>query len=200
MTAHGWGNHAAAGYKTKQTEDKAGTLTGAQVLSSWAQNKNGEVGFQTRNLTPADIGAQPAGSYQPAGDYKTKQEAYAEAGSTVKTITNVTQNANGEIAVTYSDIAFPAPPVVNDGKFTVSGTGALSGSGEMNANQSGNTTATLDVKEGGIDTARLADKAVITAKIADHAVGAHQTKACQDYTGDDAEVWVFCCGNASTLI
>ena len=60
---------------------------------------------------------------QDLSGYKTKQEAYSEAGSTVKTITNVTQNENGEIAVTYADIAFPEvtlPTVedtAEDGKF-----------------------------------------------------------------------------------
>jgi hypothetical protein len=46
----------------------------------------------------------------------------------------------------------------------------------------------------------LIDKGVTTAKIADNAIGAAQTKAVQGYAGEDAEVWVFCCGNASTLI
>lgn len=128
--------------------------------------------------------------HQDLSNYKTKQDPYSNAGSNVKTVTGVTQNANGEIAVTYGNIAFPAAPVVNDGKFTVEGTGALTGSGSMTANQTGNTTATLDI----------AAKGVTTAKIADHAVGALQTKADKNYTGSDAEVWVFYCGNASTLI
>lgn len=61
----------AGDYKTKQTE-KTGTLAGAQVVDTWTQNANGELAITTRNLTPADIGAQPAGNYQPVGDYKTK--------------------------------------------------------------------------------------------------------------------------------
>ena len=47
--------------------------------------------------------------FQPVGNYKTVQEAYSAEGSTVKTITKVEQNANGEVEVVYSDIAFPAP-------------------------------------------------------------------------------------------
>lgn len=54
---------------------------------------------------------QEVGNYQPAGDYKTKQEEKAYAGSTAKTVINVTQNKNGEVEVTYGDIAFPAAPV-----------------------------------------------------------------------------------------
>ena len=36
--------------------------------------------------------------------------------------------------------------------------------------------------------------------VADHAIGAHQTKACKDYTGDDAEIWVFDCGSATVNV
>ena len=43
---------------------------------------------------------------------KIKQEAYSAEGSAVKTVTGVTQNANGEIAVTFEDIAFPVHPTV----------------------------------------------------------------------------------------
>lgn len=39
----------------------------------------------------------------------------------------------------------------------------------------------------------LKDKAVTTAKIADHAVGAVQLKSDKDYAGEDAEVWVLNC-------
>lgn len=48
------------------------------------------------------------------GDYKTKQEVYSAEGATNKTITKVEQDANGEVVVTYSDIAFPAATVVED--------------------------------------------------------------------------------------
>jgi hypothetical protein len=95
-------------------------------------------------------------------------------------------------------------PTVNDGTFTVSGTGALelvnSTTGIMTANQSGDSAATLDVKTGGISTEKLADKAVTTAKIADNAIGAAQLKSVQGYAGSDAEVWVFYCGSASELV
>ena len=44
---------------------------------------------------------------QDLSGYKTKQEAYSAEGSTVKTVTKVEQDENGEVTVTYSDIAFP---------------------------------------------------------------------------------------------
>ena len=41
---------------------------------------------------------------------------------------------------------------------------------------------------------------VQTSHIADNAVGAAQLKSVQGYAGEDAEVWVFYCGNADTLV
>lgn len=40
-------------------------------------------------------------------NYKTKQTAKTGAGSTVKTVTGYTQNENGEVEMTFEDIAFP---------------------------------------------------------------------------------------------
>lgn len=176
-TTNGWVELGDEGSHALKTISITGTdgLTGGGTLESNREIKLSEA-------TKASLAL--------ADNSKQKQNAYTAEGSTTKTITNVTQNENGEVTISYGDIAFPAPPVVNDGKFTVSGTGALTGSGEMTANQAGNTTATLDV----------ADKGITTAKLADGAIGAAQTKAAQSYTGNDAEVWVFCCGNASTLI
>lgn len=171
--------------KAKQEAYSAEGST-VKTVTKVEQNANGEIA-----VTYGEIAFPAAPDYTDEfNGKKDKQTAYAAEGSTVKTVTKVEQNENGEVAITYSDIAFPAPPVVNDGKFIVSGTGALTGTGSMTANQAGDTTATLDV----------ADKGITTAKIADHAIGAHQTKACQDYSGEDAEVWVFYCGTSEVLV
>ena len=42
----------------------------------------------------------------------------------------------------------------------------------------------------------IKEKGVTTDKIADNAIGAAQLKAEQDYTGDNAEIWIFDCGNS----
>lgn len=42
----------------------------------------------------------------------------------------------------------------------------------------------------------IKEKGVTTDKIADNAVGAAQLKAEQNYTGDNAEIWIFDCGNS----
>ena len=105
---------ALAGKKTTQTavEDKG--LTGATVLKNLSQNANGDISYETRDLTPADIGAQPAGSYQPAGDYqpkgdyKTKQTPVVDPtanGQTVAFIDSITQDENGEIVVTKKTVS-----------------------------------------------------------------------------------------------
>jgi hypothetical protein len=52
--------------------------------------------------------------WQPVGDYKTIQETKSFEGSTVKTVTKVEQNANGEVEVTYEEIAFPEFPELPD--------------------------------------------------------------------------------------
>ena len=111
----------AGDYKTKQTE-KNGTLTGAQVVDTWSQNANGEMAVTTRNLTPADIGAQPAGNYQAAGDYKVKQSAVADPtatkyeGSVLSYIETLSQNENGEISATKRsfDMAAYIEKVIGD--------------------------------------------------------------------------------------
>ena len=46
--------------------------------------------------------------------FKTKQAEYTASGSTVKTLTGITQNANGEITATFEDIAFPEAPDYSD--------------------------------------------------------------------------------------
>ena len=97
--------------KTKQAEVANKITDKAHVLTTLTQNANGEISYDVKKLTLEDIGAQPAGNYQAAGDYKTKQEQYSESGSTAKTITKVEQNANGEVTVTYEDIAFPITKV-----------------------------------------------------------------------------------------
>ena len=46
--------------------------------------------------------------------FKTKQTEYSAEGSNIKTVTKVTQDKNGEIEVTYSDIDFPELSKVED--------------------------------------------------------------------------------------
>lgn len=70
---------------------------------------------------------------------KDKQTEYSSSGSNTKTITNVTQNANGEISVTYSNISYPQQtPSVE----IVSPSGTLN----ISSSTSGNTkTFSIDV-------------------------------------------------------
>ena len=51
-------------------------------------------------------------SDQDLSDYKTKQTVYSAEGSTIKTVTKVEQNENGEVVVTYEEIAFPEFPEI----------------------------------------------------------------------------------------
>lgn len=79
--------------KDVQTPVGDHNLSGATVVKGIAQDAQGVITVSTRDLTPADIGAQPAGSY------KTTQEAVAEVGEASKTL-KISQDTNGKISAT----------------------------------------------------------------------------------------------------
>jgi hypothetical protein len=126
---------------------------------------------------------------------KDRQEEYTAVGATTKTVTKVEQNANGEVTITYEDIAFPAPPVVNDGKLSVTAVDdtvlSVTTDKQFSANAADNTSITLDIAEKGIQNKHIADKTI----------SAEKTKAYIAQVGDDSEeVWVFYCGTSTKLV
>ena len=208
-----WNTDGAATVTTVKLSDIADIYTGGTTddITVHVSNENVITATLNKNFALAD----DLSNYQPVGNYKTKQGVVKDPeanGSTLEFISNITQNENGEITptkktVNLSEYAKTADlPVVNDGKFTVSGVGSLTGSGEMTANQAGDTVANLDIADKGVTTAKIADKAVTTAQINDKAVGAEQTKAYQataPKTAEDItseEVWVFYCGTSDILV
>ena len=74
---------------------------------------------------------------------KDKQQPYSAAGSVTKTITNVSQDANGKITVTYSDIDLPAE-VPNVEITSPNGTIDVQSSTDVETNTK---TFTIDVKK-----------------------------------------------------
>ena len=74
-----------------------------KVFENGVENTEKEFTFDPEFYSKKEADAK----FQPVGDYKTTQEAKAFTGSTVKTITGVTQNANGEVDITFGEIAFP---------------------------------------------------------------------------------------------
>lgn len=105
------GAFAPAGdYKTKQTAVNNKVSKPAHVISSLAQNENGEIAYEVKELTPADIGAQPAGNYQAAGDYKTKQTVVADPtatkleGTQLTYVDSISQDENGVISATKKQV------------------------------------------------------------------------------------------------
>ena len=73
---------------------------------------NGKAGTTTQVaeldfVTPSELETVLAG-------YKTKQTKKNFAGATTKTVTNVSQNENGEVSVTYSDIPFTGISSISD--------------------------------------------------------------------------------------
>lgn len=94
-------------YKTKQTAVNDKITDAAHVLDSLTQSANGEISYTVKKLTPADIGAQPAGSYQPAGNYKTIQTEVTSPetnGSALEFIDTISQNTNGVITATKKNV------------------------------------------------------------------------------------------------
>lgn len=88
-------------YKTKQTAVTNKITNAAHVLSALAQDTNGNISYNVKVLTPADIGAQPAGSY------KTTQTAVSDPtanGSTLAFIDTISQDANGVITATKKNV------------------------------------------------------------------------------------------------
>jgi hypothetical protein len=154
----------------------------------------------TADPTTGDVVITGAHASHAAGTAKTASttniSGYSATGS-IK-IPKIVTNAAGhvtEISEETVSIQMPALqelPTVNDGQLTVTGSEGIAVDYQepFSAN-------TADEHFLGL---KIADKGVTTAKIADHAVGAHQTKACTDYTGDDAEVWVFNCGSATVNV
>ena len=95
---HELGNEGSHALKTVSITG-TGYLTGGGDLSA----------DRTIDIAPA-VKEKIDKVWQEVGNYKTKQNAYSADGARTKTITNVAQNENGEVTVTYGDIAFPECP------------------------------------------------------------------------------------------
>jgi hypothetical protein len=99
-----------SGKKDKQTAVANKITDAAHVLSVLSQNANGDISYEVKKLTPADIGAQPAGNYQEAGNYKVKQTpvvdptAFKLTGTVLHYIDTLSQNENGEITATKKSV------------------------------------------------------------------------------------------------
>ena len=124
------------------------------------------------------------------------------AGSSRKYLTGITTDGYGHITgYTTNTETDQELPVVNDGRFTVSGTGYLTGSGSMTANQATNTTANLDLTSA---TKKKIDEAVqtVTAGIGIKATKTGTTVNLEvvgkGETDDDGNevVWILDCGGA----
>ena len=90
-----------SGYKTKQTAVADKITDDAHVLTSLTQNANGVISYEVKKLTPANIGAQPAGSYKTTQDVVNTPAASGNATAFIDTIS---QDTNGVITVTKKNI------------------------------------------------------------------------------------------------
>lgn len=195
-------------YVTNVKTDKFGHVVGFETGTEEDQevgvtsvNASGDSEITlTANPTTGDVIITGAHAPHAAGTAKTAStgsiSGYSATGS-IK-IPKIVTNAAGhvtEISEETVSIQMPAPqelPTVNDGQLTVTGSEGITVD-----YQTPFSANTADEHFLGL---KIADKGVTTEKIADHAVGAHQTKACTDYSGADAEVWVFNCGSATVNV
>ena len=95
-----------AGYKKKQTAVTNKITDAAHVLTSLTQTANGDIAYEVKKLTPADIGAQPEGNYATAdqGDKADKaiQSVAATVGSGLKaTKSGTAVTINWDTTVTF---------------------------------------------------------------------------------------------------
>ena len=104
-TAHGWGNHASAGYVTSSGNTIIGTDTdlsfsGANVLSTIALTDGVITAYTNRTLTPANIGAPTL-----SASYRTTSSVDGAVSSAgwVTVATNTSGRKHGEIIVSDSD-------------------------------------------------------------------------------------------------
>ena len=107
--------------------------------------------FQDIAITKSQITDFKENDYQPAGNYKTKQTAVVDPTASGKSLTfidTIAQDDNGVITATKKTVNlddYATTTSIGNGKFTVEGTGYLTGGGDMYANQPDNTTAQIDL-------------------------------------------------------
>ena len=169
--------------KQKQLAVENKITAAAHVVSSLSQNENGDISYEVKSLTPADIGAQPA------GDYALKNEV---PGIKVNNAVNA-DKLGGTDAAEYA-LKSDLPNASQYGVLSLSGSEGIAIEGDAPQ------FPTIKIADSGVTSAKIADSGVTSAKVAAHAISAHHTKACEDYSGEDAEVWVFDCGSATKNI
>lgn len=186
-------------YKTKQgvVNDPTASGNATAFIDSITQNANGEITVTKKNITAADLGLASAmhfiGAYTEA-----PEKAFADtANERALADGDVYLNTTNHTEYVYSggkwvELGNEGSHALNT--ITITGIDGLTGGGNLQASR------TIGIADSGVTTAKIANKAVTTEKVADNAIGAAQLKSVQGYTGEDAEVWVFCCGDASTLI
>lgn len=213
-TAHGWGNHADAGYAkandlgalaekdTISEGDIDGTIAASKITNFAAEVK----AVKVDNAGHADSAdSADNANHASAADTATKAtqdadgnvisttyaksaniaDSLAKADSAVQSVGFSEQDGSVVLAVNAQDYSFSEIEGV-EGVEVGLGVGVNSGKKSLE----------IKIADAGVTTTKIADAAITSAKIADHAISTHHMKACADYTGEDAEVWIFNCGGA----
>lgn len=185
--------------------DKVGTVTSITAgdgLDGGTITESGTISLSEAtkaSLAKADTAVQPAA----LNSYYTKTEADAKF---------LEESEVKSVKVDNAAHADAASKVDNKLSITANGSATeFDGSAAQSLNLDNiylkaadyvNTTYTADESTLHLEgtTFSVKDKGVTTAKIADHAVGAEQTKAYRKADKTSEEVWVFYCGTSAELV
>ena len=142
--------HLAAAASILKTQLENDVQTSLGLADSALQKADIATGSAngTISVEGADVAVKGLGSmaYETATDYKKVQEAVESTGSATKTISKITQDAQGKISVEYSDIAIDAGQVDIELPELVLGKGDGDFTSESDAGE--NATITLKTEAG----------------------------------------------------
>lgn len=208
--------HDADEFKTVQTAVTVPADAAGKFVTSIAQNANGEVSVTYGQISAENIENLEVPSYELVEQSKDAISDINHNGSIsfgLKKTTgdNVSYVGSVDLIVSTGLQLTTQSPSINAVFDDMSGSNLISiddatmakinGATQNLTNGDASVSVTRESQSGTeITKVSVADGGITTAKIANHAVGAHQTKACQDYSGDDAEVWVFDCGSATVNV
>lgn len=216
-TAYGWGDHAQEGYlKAADIEDKVDKIPGAtedQIVLATQDGGIKESGHTLADFATAEQGAKADSAIQSVGFEGLDGTPVLKVDEDTTTL-NGANGVSVKINDTFDTINIELDTTTknkidNAVQTVIFAEGAdLSNDYEARSRWGINVDNNTIVAFGSSDTISAggefdesADSHYVAKfNVKDHSISAHHTKACADYTGEDAEVWVFNCGSATEII
>lgn len=216
-TAYGWGDHAQEGYlKAADIEDKVDKIPGATEDHIVLATQDGgikESGHTLADFATAEQGAKADSAIQSVGFEGLDGTPVLKVDEDTTTL-NGANGVSVKINDTFDTINIELDTTTknkidNAVQTVIFAEGAdLSNDYEARSRWGINVDNNTIVAFGSSDTISAggefdesADSHYVAKfNVKDHSISAHHTKACADYTGEDAEVWVFNCGSATVNV